>query len=144
MKLSEARAKVSGLPEGFPARSKKWNDVSETFTIEKAALMVGEQRGEDGQVLVSPTTQKPYLEYQVALALILKSGERVSVRTNSPRLIPLFRGEITEDREPDAVNTFGRRIYIVEPPEGTLRFVPFRYTYKNDLKADVADLEEVE
>lgn len=144
MKLSDARAKVSGLPEGFPAKTKKWNDISETFTIEKAALMVGEQIGEDGQILISPKTDKPYLEYQVVLALVLKDGEKISVRTNSPRLIPLFRGELTEDRQPDGTNSFGRRIYIVEPPEGTLRFVPFRYTYKNDLKADVADLEEVE
>ena len=73
------------------------------------------------------------------------SGEAVLVRTNSPRIVTLYTGDL--DRECDEVNRFGDRIYHVEAPEGELKFVPYEMDRKKDgkpIKWDVADLEEVD
>ena len=148
MKLSEMRNKVTGLPEGFSGIKKDWKDVTETFRIEKAAILEKDKKDESGEIILyrqGPKQGQPVPDRQIAMQLHTASGEAVLVRTNSPRIVTLFTGDL--DREYDEVNRFGDRIYHVEAPEGELKFVPFEMDKKKDgkpIKWDVADLEEVD
>ena len=148
MKLSEMRNIMTGLPEGFDGAKKDWKDVSETFRIEKAAILEKDKKDESGEVVLykkGPKQGQPVPDRQIAMQLRTASGEAVLVRTNSPRIVTLFNGDL--DREYDEVNLFGDRIYHVEAPEGELKFVPYEMDKKKDgkpLKWDVADLEEVD
>lgn len=148
MKLSEMRNIMTGLPEGFDGAKKDWKDVSETFRIEKAAILEKDKKDESGEVILykkGPKQGQPVPDRQIAMQLRTASGEAVLVRTNSPRIVTLFAGDL--DRECDEVNRFGDRIYHVEAPEGELKFVPFEMDKKKDgkpIKWDVADLEEVD
>ena len=148
MKLSEMRNIMTGLPEGFDGAKKDWKDVSETFRIEKAAILEKDKKDESGETILyrqGPKQGQPVPDRQIAMQLRTASGEAVLVRTNSPRIVTLFNGDL--DRECDEVNRFGDRIYHVEAPEGELKFVPYEMDKKKDgkpLKLDVADLEEVD
>ena len=148
MKLSEMRNKVTGLPDGFVGVKKDWKDVAETFSIEKAVILEKDKKDENGEVILyskGPKQGQPVPDRQIAMQLRTASGEAVLVRTNSPRIVPLFTGDL--DRECDEVNRFGDRIYHVEAPEGELKFVPYEMDKKKDgkpIKWDVADLEEVD
>ena len=148
MKLSEMRNKVTGLPDGFVGTKKDWKDVAETFRIEKAAILEKDKKDESGEIILyrqGPKQGQPVPDRQIAMQLRTASGEAVLVRTNSPRIVTLFTGDL--DRECDEVNRFGDRIYHVEAPEGELKFVPYEMDKKKDgkpIKWDVADLEEVD
>ena len=148
MKLSEMRNKVTGLPDGFDGVKKDWKDVTETFRIEKAAILEKDKKDESGEVILyrqGPKQGQPVPDRQIAMQLRTASGEAVLVRTNSPRIVTLFTGDL--DREYDEVNRFGDRIYHVEAPEGELKFIPYEMDKKKDgkpIKWDVADLEEVD
>ena len=148
MKLSEMRNIMTGLPEGFDGAKKDWKDVSETFRIEKAAILEKDKKDESGEVILykkGPKQGQPVPDRQIAMQLRTASGEAVLVRTNSPRIVTLVTGDL--DRECDEVNRFGDRIYHVEAPEGELKFVPYEMDKKKDgkpIKWDVADLEEVD
>ena len=148
MKLSEMRNIMTGLPEGFDGAKKDWKDVSETFRIEKAAILEKDKKDESGEIILyrqGPKQGQPVPDRQIAMQLRTASGEAVLVRTNSPRIVTLFNGDL--DRECDEVNRFGDRIYHVEAPEGELKFVPYEMDKKKDgkpIKWDVADLEEVD
>ena len=149
MKLSDMRNKVTGLPEGFEGVKKNWEDVTETFRIEKAAILERDKKDENGETILyrqGPKQGQPVPDRQIAMQLRTASGEAVLVRTNSPRIVPLFTGDL-DGRECDEVNRFGDRIFSVEAPEGELKFVPFEMDKKKDgkpIKWDVADLEEVD
>ena len=148
MKLSEMRNIMTGLPEGFDGVKKDWEDVTETFRIEKAAILEKDKKDEDGEVILykkGPKQGQPVPDRQIAMQLRTASGEAVLVRTNSPRIVSLYTGDL--DRDCDEVNRVGDRIYHVEAPEGELKFVPFEMDKKKDgkpIKWDVADLEEVD
>ena len=148
MKLSEMKNKVTGLPDGFVGNKKEWKEVAETFRIEKAAILERDKKDEAGSVIVykqGPKQGQAVPDRQIALQLKTASGESVLVRTNSPRIVSLYTGDL--DRECDETNRFGDKIYYVEPPEGELKFVPFEMDKKKDgkpMKWDVADLEEVD
>ena len=148
MKLSEMKNKVTGLPDGFVGNKKEWKEVAETFRIEKAAILARDKKAEGGNVIVykqGPKQGQAVPDRQIALQLKTASGESVLVRTNSPRIVSLYTGDL--DRECDETNRFGDKIYYVEAPEGELRFVPFEMDKKKDgkpMKWDVADLEEVD
>ena len=148
MKLSEMRNIMTGLPEGFDGVKKAWEDVTETFRIEKAAILEKDKKDEDGEVILykkGPKQGQPVPDRQIAMQLRTASGEAVLVRTNSPRIVSLYTGDL--DRDCDEVNRFGDRIYHVEAPEGELKFIPYEMDKKKDgkpIKWDVADLEEVD
>ena len=148
MKLSEMRNKVTGLPDGFSGTKKDWKDVAETFRIEKAAILEKDKKDESGEAILyrqGPKQGQPVPDRQIARQLRTASGEAVLVRTNSPRIVSLYTGDL--DRECDEVKRFGDRIYHVEAPEGELKFVPYEMDKKKDgkpIKWDVADLEEVD
>ena len=148
MKLSEMKNRVSGLPEGFNGEKKQWNEVSENFTIEKACILERDKTDEMGNVIKytkGPKEGEPVPDRQIALQLKLTSGKMVLVRTNSARITSLYSGDL--DREPDEVNRFGDRIFHVDAPEGTMRFVPFEQKGTKDgreMRWNIADLEEVE
>ena len=139
---------MTGLPEGFSGVKKDWKDVAETFRIEKAAILEKDKKDESGEVILyrqGPKQGQPVPDRQIAMQLRTASGEAVLVRTNSPRIVSLYTGDL--DRDCDGVNRFGDRIYHVEAPEGELKFVPFEMDKKKDgkpIKWDVADLEEVD
>ena len=149
MKLSEMRNKVTGLPDGFAGTKKDWKDVAETFRIEKAAILEKDKKDESGEIILyrqGPKQGQPVPDRQIAMQLRTASGEAVLVRTNSPRIVTLFTGDL-DGRECDEVNRFGDRIYHVEAPEGELKFIPYEMDKKKDgkpIKWDVADLEEVD
>ena len=148
MKLSEMKNKVTGLPDGFVGNKKEWKEVTETFRIEKAAILERDKKDEGGNVIVykqGPKQGQAVPDRQIALQLRTASGETVLVMTNSPRIVSLYTGDL--DREYDETNRFGDKIYYVEAPEGELKFVPFEMDKKKDgkpMKWDVADLEEVD
>ena len=148
MKLSEMRNIMTGLPEGFSGVKKDWKDVAETFRIEKAAILEKDKKDESGEAILyrqGPKQGQPVPDRQIAMQLRTASGEAVLVRTNAPRIVSLYTGDL--DRDCDEVNRFGDRIYHVEVPEGELKFVPFEMDKKKDgkpIKWDVADLEEVD
>ena len=100
---------------------------------------------DQGEVMTyqqGPRAGQPIPDRQLVLQIKTEKGQVLVVRTNSPRLVPLFTGDL--DREADGKNQFGDDVFIVEAPEGKLRFVTFKYPYKNGQKGDVADLEEVD
>ena len=146
MKLSEMKNKVTGLPDGFVGNKKEWKEVTETFRIETAASLGRDQTEAAGNVYKQgPKQGQAVPDRQIALQLKTASGETVLVRTNSPRIVSLYTGDL--DRECDETNRFGDKIYYVEAPEGELKFVPFEMDKKKDgkpMKWDVADLEEVD
>lgn len=143
MKLSEMQAKKSGLPEGFSGARAKWNEIGQVFQIRKACILERPAVGTDGSPMVysqGPREGEPILDRQLALAIRTKDGRDWVVRTNSRRLVSLFSGDL--DRKADWTNVFGDDVYMVDAPEGWLKFVPFKYEYKNGQKGDIADLEE--
>lgn len=148
MKLSEMKNKVTGLPDGFVGTKKEWKEVTESFRIEKAAILERDKKDEAGNVVVykqGPKQGQPVPDRQIAMQLRTATGDSILVRTNSPRIVSLYTGDL--DREADETNRFGDKIYYVEVPEGFLKFVPFEMDKKKDgkpMKWDVADLEEVE
>lgn len=145
MKLAELKNKNSGLPEGFTGTKAKWQDVKEPFEIKKAAILQRPALNEAGEVIVysqGPNEGKPIPDRRLVLAIKTEAGKELVVRTNSRRLTSLYSGDL--DREPDAKNYFDDEIFIVEAPEGWLKFVPFKYKYSNGREGDIADLEEIE
>lgn len=145
MKLSELIAKKNGLPEGFSGSRVKWDDVKEDFQIVKACILQRPARDENGEILTysqGPNEGKPIPDRQLALMLRTRSGKEILVRTNSRRLTSLYSGDL--DRESDGINQYGDAYFIVEAPEGWMRFIPYKQEYKDGKKGDVADLEEVE
>lgn len=149
MKLNDMKNRVTGLPQGFTGTKKKWDEVKEIFTIDKAAVLERDKVGEDGQVIrftKGPREGQAVPDRQVCFEITTSDGKKLIVRTNSPRLTSLYSGDL--DREPDAVNQFGDRIFIVEVPEGRMHFIPYEIEGKDRSgkvkKWDVADLEEVE
>ena len=149
MKLNEMKNKVTGLPDGFTGIRKRWDEVKEIFTIEKAAILERDKTDENGQVIKftkGPREGQAVPDRQVCFQISTSEGKKVIVRTNSPRLTSLYSGDL--DREPDASNQFGDRIYIVEVPEGNMHFIPYEIEGKDKTgktqRWNVADLEEVE
>ena len=149
MKLNEMKNRVTGLPDGFVGIRKRWDEVKEIFTIEKAAILERDKTDENGQVIryqKGPREGQPVPDRQVCFQISTLDGKKVIVRTNSPRLTSLYSGDL--DREPDASNQFGDRIYIVEVPEGNMHFIPYEIEGKDKTgktqRWNVADLEEVE
>ena len=149
MKLNEMKNRVTGLPDGFVGIRKRWDEVKEIFTIEKAAILERDKTDENGQVIryqKGPREGQPVPDRQVCFQISTSDGKKVIVRTNSPRLTSLYSGDL--DREPDATNQFGDRIYIVEVPEGNMHFIPYEVEGKDKTgktqRWNVADLEEVE
>ena len=107
MKLSEMRNIMTGLPEGFDGVKKDWEDVTETFRIEKAAILEKDKKDEDGEVILykkGPKQGQPVPDRQIAMQLRTASDEAVLVRTNSPRIVSLYTGDL--DRDCDEVNRF--------------------------------------
>lgn len=146
MKLSEMQNKRTGLPAGFTGARMEWKNVEEEFQIRKLCLLRRDAVNKDGEPIYfqqGARAGQPIPDDQVVMQLETRQGKNIVVRTNSRRLTSLFNGGI-EDREPDAKNIFGDRIYEVEPPEGWLHFVKFKMEYKDGTKGDIADLEEVE
>ena len=146
MKLSDMVAKKTGLPDGFSGSRMKWDEISEPFEIVKAAILSRPLVAENGEVILfeqGPKAGQPIPDRQLVLQIRTKSGKSIIVRTNSPRLVPLFTADL-DAQEPVGKNQYGDDIYAVEAPEGMVRFVAFNYPYKNGKKGDVADLEEVE
>ena len=149
MKLNEMKNKVTGIPEGFSGVRKKWDEVKEIFEIKKAAVLERDKTNEQGEVIKfskGPREGQAVPDRQVCFEIVTSDGQKLIVRTNSPRLTSLYSGDL--DREPDAVNQFGDRIFLVEVPEGRMHFVPFEIEGKDksgkSMKWNVADLEEVE
>lgn len=149
MKLNEMKNKVTGLPDGFSGVRKRWDEVKEIFTIEKAAILERDKTDENGQVIryqKGPREGQPVPDRQVCFQISTSDGKKVIVRTNSPRLTSLYSGDL--NREPDATNQFGDRIYIVEVPEGNMHFIPYEIEGKDKTgktqRWNVADLEEIE
>ena len=149
MKLNEMKNKVTGIPEGFSGVRKKWDEVKEIFEIKKAAVLERDKTNEQGEVIKfskGPREGQSVPDRQVCFEILTSGGDKLIVRTNSPRLTSLYSGDL--DREPDAVNQFGDRIFLVEVPEGRMHFVPFEIEGKDksgkSMKWNVADLEEVE
>lgn len=149
MKLNDMKNKVTGLPEGFAGARKKWNEVKEIFEIKKAAVLERDKTNEEGEIIrysKGPREGQAVPDRQVCFEIVTSDGQKLIVRTNSPRLTSLYSGDL--DRDPDAVNQFGDRIFLVEAPEGRMHFVPYEIEGKDKTgkvkKWDVADLEEVE
>lgn len=146
MKLNEMIARKSGMPEGFYGSKAKWDEVRERFTISKICILQRPARNKDsGEVIVyqdGPRKGEPVPDRQAIMSIKTESGKELLVRTNSRRIVSLYAGDL--DREADGCNQFGDEIYIVEAPEGWLRFVAFKQEYANGQKGDVADLEEAE
>ena len=149
MKLSDMKNKVTGLPEGFTGARKKWDEVKDVFEIKKAAVLERDKIDENGQIIrysKGPREGQAVPDRQVCFELVTTDGKRLIVRTNSPRLTSLYSGDL--EREPDAVNQFGDKIFLVEAPEGKMHFIPYEIEGKDKTgkvkKWDVADLEEVE
>lgn len=145
MKFSEMRARLSGLPEGYNGQKGKWNEIKGAFQIKKCCLIRALQYGPDGEVLVSPVTEKPYFDWQLAMYIETADGEEYNVRTNSQKLVAVFRAQIAEDKKADEVNQYGSEIFYCIPPEGRVRFCTTEQEYgKKKEKHDVAYLEDVE
>ena len=146
MKLSEMQNKRTGLPDGFTGARMEWKNVAAEFQIKKLCLMRRDAVSKEGEPIYfqqGPRQGQPIPDDQVVMQIETREGKSIVVRTNSRRLTSLFNAGI-EEREPDAKNIFGDRIYEVEPPEGWLRFIPFKMEYKDGTKGDIADLEEVD
>ena len=142
MRFNEMKSQMSGLPEGFSGAKTDWADVKESFTIRAVCMMVRPQVTEAGDIAQNPVTGEIYYDRNMALAITTDSGKELLVYTNSPKLIPVFRQQITEDRKPDLVNRYGADVYILEAPEGKLRFTVAKHKYGKMGDRDVAYLEE--
>ncbi len=145
MKLSEMLAKKSGIPEGFQGQKAKWDEIGDPFQIEKVAILQRAAVGEDGQAITYTRGSKAgqTVMDRTAVLQIITSEAKFLVRTNSRRITSLFVGQI-EGRDADGVNNFGDQIFIVQPPEGWVRFVPYKQKYSNGKEGNVADLAEAE
>ena len=146
MKLNEMVAKKSGLPEGFGGERAKWDEVKVRFTIRKICVLQRPARDkETGEIITyqdGPRRGEPIPDRQVIMTVETEDKKLLLIRTNSRRITSLYAGDL--DRKPDAQNQFGDDVFIVEAPEGWLRFVPFKQEYANGQKGDVADLMEAE
>lgn len=144
MRFSEMKSQMSGLPEGFTGTKTDWDSVNEPFVIRKICMMVRPQVLDNGDMAVNPVTGEVYYDRNMALAITTDSGKDLLVYTNSPKLIPVFRQQIPEDRKPDTVNRYGADVYILDPPEGKLRFTTAKHKYGKMGDRDVAYLEEAD
>ena len=144
MRFNEMKSQMSGLPEGFSGAKTDWADVKEPFQIRKVCMMVRPQMTEAGDMAQNPVTGEVYYDRNLAFAIETVGGKELVVYTNSPKLIPVFRQQITEDRKPDYVNRYGTDVYILDPPEGMLRFTTAKHKYGKIGEKDVAYLEEAE
>lgn len=147
MKLNEMKAAVSGVPEGFTGDRMKWDKLNEEFEIVKAAMLRRPARNKEGEIIryeKGPRAGQVVPDWQLVLGVRTRSGKQYVVRTNSPKLVPLFTGEIGDDREADSVNRFGDEIFNVEYPEGFLKFVSATNKYADGREGSVADLEQAE
>ena len=146
MKFSEMCAVRAGLPEGFSGMRCKWTDVKEPFEIEKIAILQRPALNEEGEPILysrGDRAGQPVMDRQTVLQIRTESGKECLVRTNSRRISGIFAAGL-DSRPADGKNVFGDDYFVVEAPEGKLRFVPFRMEYAGGLKGDIADLEEAE
>ena len=144
MKLSEMKSQMSGLPEGFTGVKTAWTDVHESFAILKACMFVRPQVLDNGEIAQNPETGAIYYDRNMALCITTQSGKDLLVYTNSPKIVSLFRTQIDEERKPDTVNRYGADVFILEVPEGLLKFVPAKYKYGKMGEKDVAALQEAD
>jgi hypothetical protein len=145
MKLSEMIAKKSGIPDGFRGQKAKWDEISEAFQIEKAAILQKPAVNEAGETIVFSKGSKAgqTVMDRIAVLQIITADKEYIIKTNSKRITTLFIDQI-DGKEADDVNVFGDQIFIVEPPEGWLKFVPFKQKYADGTVGNVADLIEAE
>lgn len=147
MRLSEMKSIVSGIPSGFTGIRKKWQELGDkAFTIEKAAILERPAVNKDGEPLIyqnGPRKGQQIPDRRLVFQLRMETGEAVVVMTNSQYLVPLFTGAL-DDAVPNDTNRFGDDVFIVDAPEGLMKFVPAEYEYANGKKGAVADLVEVE
>ena len=144
MKLSEMKSQMSGLPEGFTGVKTAWTDVRESFAIVKACMFVRPQVLDNGEIAQNPETGAIYYDRNVAMSVKTESGKDLLVYTNSPKIVSLFRTQIAEDRQPDTVNRYGADVYLLDVPEGKVKFVAAKYKYGKMGEKDVADLQEAD
>lgn len=148
MRLSEIRTKKYGLPEAFEGVKMKAEDVRGTFQVLRVALLREDEKGEDGEVLVSPRTGRPYDSWMAVLNIKTEDGRLGLVWTTSAPIRRLFVGCIVgadgERTEPDMINQYGREVWTVEAPEGALRFTTVKEQYGNGKMYDVLDIEEAD
>lgn len=144
MKLSEMIAKKSGIPDGFKGHKAKWDQITEAFQIEKAAILQRPAVNEAGETIVFSKGSKAgqTVMDRVAVLQIITPTDTYLIKTNSKRITSLFLCQL--ERDADDVNTFGDDVFIVNPPEGWLKFVPFRQKYADGKEGNVADLEEAD
>lgn len=145
MKLSEMIAKKSGIPDGFRGQKAKWDEISEPFQIEKIAILQRPAVNEAGETIVFSKGSKAGCTVmdRTAVMQIITADKEYIIRTNSKRITSLFICQI-EGRDADDTNNFGDEVFIVEPPEGWLKFAPFKQKYANGKEGNVADLIEAE
>lgn len=145
MKLSEMKARKSGLPEGFTGTKRNWQDVKGDFEVVRVCIRRKPVLNEDGSVMTYTQGEiagQTVYDRQVVLQIVTTDDKEFLVYTNSPKLTGLFR-EGLED-EPVMKNIFGDEIFVREAPEGLLHFIGVTMEYKNGTKGQVCDLEEVE
>lgn len=144
MKLSEMIAKKSGIPDGFKGQKAKWDEINVPFQIEKAAILQRPAVNEAGETIVYSKGVKAGCTVmdRVAVLQIITADKQYLIKTNSKRITSLFLAQL--ERDADDVNAFGDDVFIVDPPEGWVKFVPFRQKYADGKEGNVADLEEVE
>lgn len=146
MKFSELKNLASGIPAGFEGERRKWNEINGAFRIVKMAVMQRPAKDEDGEpIYYSRGSRKGEPVQDTRLVMNLdQDGVKYVVMTNSPRLVPLFTGQIEAGQDTDDTNRFGDSIYYVDAPEGLLKFVGVEYTYSDNSKGTVAYLSDVE
>lgn len=151
MKLNERKAAKYGLPEGFLGEKIRISDVDFKFTMEKAVLLREDEKNDDGEVMISPRTGKPFNSWQVVLMLCDEKGKDWLVWTNSPPIVRFFRSDIIDSEQentfypPDGKNRYGRDFWNMEPVEGLLCFETVKEPYGKDRKMyDVPDFAEAD
>lgn len=144
MKLSEMIAKKSGIPDGFKGQKARWDEIDEPFQIEKIAILQRPAVNEAGETIIFSKGSKAGCTVmdRTAVMQIITADKEYLIRTNSKRITSLFLSQL--ERDADDVNAFGDDVFIVEPPEGWLKFVPFKQKYANGKEGNVADLAEAE
>ena len=145
MRLSEMIAKKSGIPDGFKGIRAKWDEINVPFQIVKAAILQRPAVNAAGETITfskGSMAGTTVMDRMAVLQIVTSDGQYL-IKTNSKRITSLFLSQI-DGKEADDTNAFGDEIFIVEPPEGWLRFVPFRQKYADGKEGNVADLEEVE
>ena len=146
MRLNDMKANVSGLPAGFGGMRKRWTEVAGRFEIIAAAIIQRPAVDDKGQPIlyrVGDRAGEQVMDRQAVLQIRMEDGGLVLVRTNSPRIVTLFTGDL--DRECDEVNRFGDEVFVCSDlPEGWLRFVPYEYKYPNGKVGEIADLAEAD